>query len=159
MNNTTYNQIEYSGDYSDRQIRGHKYQQPSFNSYNDYQIFLYNRALHGLDAYTPEEVKKMHWDKRKRIENVHQRAKLIINRWKQVLITYKTNEFLTKLLPNAKLTKEFIAPSNNYTDDNYNANVSLKELGITKQDIINKLMEEKILPKNYLTLKPLEPCM
>ncbi len=155
MKNTTYNRVEYTGDYSDKQTIGHKYQQPSFNSYNNYQIFLYNRALHGLDAYTPEEVKKMHWDKRKRITSVHERCKLVINRWKQTLIIDKTNEVLTKLLPNAMVTKLLVSPRNMRIDDKYNANIPLKTLGISKQQIIDKLMDEKILPKDFYQLKPM----
>lgn len=146
-NITTYNQVEYTGNYSDKQIYAGNYQQ---QKYNEYQIFLVERALKGLNIYTPEEIKSMHWDKKKRINLVHNRCKMIMNRWKQQLIIDKTNEFLTKLLPKAMITKDFI--DNTKLDDNYNANIPLKTFGISKQNIIDKLMEEKILPKNYYTL-------
>ena len=42
--------------------------------FNSYQNFLYKRALFGLSVYQKDELEKMHWDKKRRIEKVHQRA-------------------------------------------------------------------------------------
>ena len=41
----------------------------------------------------------------------------------------------------------------NDTDPNYISRVSFKDLGITKRDIVTKLMEEKILPVNFYELE------
>ena len=38
-----------------------------YTKLNKYQHFLFKRVLHGLKVYTPEEVNKLHWDKKRRI--------------------------------------------------------------------------------------------
>ena len=56
-----------------------------YNKLNPYQHFLFKRVLHGLNVYKPEEVTKLHWDKRRRVTRVWKRGQKEINRWKQTL--------------------------------------------------------------------------
>jgi len=51
-----------------------------YSKLNPYQHFLFKRVLHGLKVYKPEEVKKLHWDKRRRITKV----------WRKYLMTIIT---------------------------------------------------------------------
>ena len=46
----------------------------SYTKLNPYQHFLFKRVLHGLKVYKPEEVKKLHWDKKRRITKVWKRS-------------------------------------------------------------------------------------
>lgn len=125
---------------------------------NTYQNLLYNRALYGLAAYDPKEVKGMHWEKKKRIDAVHKKTKSIINRWKQEMIIDNTNKFLNLLFPKSKVVQQLMEPVFNQPNDNYNANIPLKEFKVKKLDIIDKLITEGVLPKNYYELKPSESC-
>ena len=58
----------------------------SYAKLNPYQHFLFKRVLHGLKVYKPEEVRKLHWDKKRRITKVWKRGQREINAWKLSLI-------------------------------------------------------------------------
>lgn len=115
--------------------------------YTHYQNFLYQRALYGLKVYNKEELAVMNKQKRKRIQSVHQRAQQVLNIWKQQeLIAF--GKVIFNLFPNSKLAKDILATYNE-PDPTFICNISFKELGITKEDIINKFLETGILPRNF----------
>ena len=68
----------------------------NYQKLNPYQHFLFKRVLHGLNVYKPEEVKKLHWDKRRRITRVWKRGQREINAWKQYLCNKKINQYLSE---------------------------------------------------------------
>lgn len=121
---------------------------------NDYQEFLYKRAIYGLSVYTESQIKKMHWDKRRRITKIHKHTQDVLNVWKQKIITQETNDFMTSLFPNSSLVKDLVE---NYSDPDlaYKCNVSLESLGIEKKDIVKKLLKEGVLPDNFAELEEL----
>jgi len=47
---------------------------------------------------------------------------------------------------------------NKAIDKDFICTLSFKDLGITKSDVINRLIVEKILPKNFHELKPTVLC-
>lgn len=148
----------YKGKYSDQQTTGNRYKGKSYgrheaNSLNNYQNFLYNRALFGLAVYSQEEIKEMHWDKRKRIIKVHKRAQAILNLWKQEIIVALSNKFFTDLFPRMDITKQLVGDKNP-TDPNYVNNMSFKSLRITKDAVISRLIAGGVLPPNFKELKP-----
>lgn len=150
-----YQKVIYDGNYSQLHTAPKYVRDERLNTY---QNLLYNRALYGLAAYDPKEVKGMHWEKKKRIDSVHKKTKSIINRWKQEMIIDNTNKFLNLLFPKSKVVKQLMEPVFNQPNDNYNANIPLKEFKVKKLDIIDKLIIEGVLPKNYYELKPSESC-
>lgn len=121
---------------------------------NDYQEFLYKRAIYGLSVYTESQIKKMHWDKRRRITKIHKHTQDVLNVWKQKIITQETNDFMISLFPNSSLVKDLVE---NYSDPDlaYKCNVSLESLGIEKKDIVKKLLTEGVLPDNFAELEEL----
>lgn len=142
--------IYYRGKYA-------AYQQGKLRLYanvklNDEQSFLFNRALYGMTVYSPEEVSVMHKEKRKRIIKVNQRCQEILNLWKQELVNEFTNSFLKSYFWHSKVTDWFLNHGT-FTDPEFTNTLSFKELGVEKQDIINKLVDEGILPKNFFELK------
>ena len=122
----------------------------------EYQKFLYNRALFGLDVYVEEELKTMRWDKKKRIMKVNKRAQTVLNLWKQEIVNKLSTHFFTTVFPNTPITNNFIATTNE-TDPAFINRMSFKTLRITKNEIIAKLVNEGILPNNFYELKT-EPC-
>jgi len=59
MTQTSKANPEYSGKLSDYQLKGNTHNEKKYSlslpsQLNNYQIFLYNRALFGLSVYSPE---------------------------------------------------------------------------------------------------------
>jgi hypothetical protein len=154
--------VEYNGIMSDYQITGNtlngkKVGLVIHNGLNNYQNFLYNRVMFGLSVYTQDEISNMHWEKRKRIVKVQKRAKEVLNVWKQQLVNMMTANFFTKMFPKTEFTKYFVSNIDN-TDPKLNCIVDFKALGITKKEIVTKLISEGILPSNFYQLKSETPC-
>lgn len=119
------------------------------DKYSEYQNFLYKRAMFGLKMYTPEEIKSMHWQKRMRIEKVHQRTQEKLNLWKQkVLIAFSNKIFrMFKHSPFALAITDIAE-----VDNEFFCKVSFKDLGISKEDIITNMISEGILPHNFRSI-------
>lgn len=143
-------EIEFHGKIS-KAKRPSRYEQ---DPYNEYQNFLYNRALSGLAVYSKEEIDKMHWEKRKRIIKVHIKSQTVINIWKQQIVNVLSNYFFTTIFPDSPLTKELTGKFGNVTDETYINKMPFKLLKITKPMIIERFIEEGILPKNFNELSP-----
>ena len=141
------NYQRYGKTVSKKQI---EYEKDPFNAY---QNFLYKRALFGLSVYGEEELNKMHWDKKNRIQKVHKRAQDVLNSWKQELVNDWTSTILSKIFWHSKLVKDYKEKFASNTDPSYISTVEFKELGVTKTQIIDKLIKEKILPSNFYQLK------
>lgn len=153
---STYQKVVYTGNLSEYQTKGNRYVKHNIqyerDMFNQYQNFLYKRALFGLSVYSPEELEKMHWDKKKRIQKVHERAQLTLNIWKQLRTHDLLSDFLCKVFHHSSLAKDFREKFANEVDPNYISPVEFKSLGISKQDIVEKLIQEKILPGNFYQL-------
>jgi hypothetical protein len=151
-----YQKVNYDGKLGSYQRYGNKLQRQPLqyekDPFNSYQNFLYKRALFGLAVYTQEELVKMHSDKKKRIEKVHTRAQEILNLWKQELAGQWTVKLLNTLFWHSDLVKEFTEKFGEDTDPQYISKVDFKSLGVSKVDVINKLISEKILPNNFYQL-------
>jgi hypothetical protein len=121
--------------------------------FNEKQNFFYKRALYGLKSYAPEEWEKIPGVKKKRIIKVNKRAQEILNIWKQELVNEKYNSLLKSVFFHSKLINDFISEFGKETDPEYICTVSFKELNLTKKDIAQKLVSEKVLPVNFFELK------
>jgi len=131
--------------------------------YNSRQNFLYKRALIGVGVYNSAEIADMSNDKLKRINKIHRKTQTVLNLWKQEILISNTNRMINNLFGECKygLLKEITSTTN--VDKEFICTLSFKDLGISKHDVINRLIVEKILPKNFHELKPTEhasriPC-
>jgi len=122
-------------------------------SQTSHQNFLYNRAIYGLSTYSPEEVVIMLPEKRKRIIQIHKKTQKILNLWKQEIVNILANKIFTDIFPNTEFTKCLVEFYGTEGDPEYINNMSFKLLKISKEQIITKLIESKILPKNFNELK------
>jgi len=129
-----------------------RYQNLEIDQFTMYQNFLYRRCLFGLNVYTEEEVRTMHYDKKERIKKVHRRAQIVLNLWKQQITNSYFNQFI-RLKIEYKGAEEFLAVFQDVTDINFICKFDFKSLKITKEIIILKLMMEGILPKDFHQLK------
>lgn len=153
---------QYVGNYSKYQLEGNDYNGKKYNlvvytPLNNHQSMLYNRALFGLSLYTQEEVQEMHWEKRKRIIKVHKRAKSVLNIWKQEITNKITTAFFSAIFPKTEFAIHF-EKTVSETDEQFINKLSLRDLGISKAQVILKLIEAGILPPNFYELKPLTTC-
>jgi len=124
-------------------------------AHTPHQNFLYNRALYGLSTYTPEEVVIMSPEKRKKIIRLHKKTQKILNLWKQEIVNTLANKLFTNIFPEMELTKSLVKFGIE-GDPQYTNNMSFKMLKIGKKEIISKLIENKILPKNFNELNQKE---
>lgn len=126
-----------------------KFEKDAFNSY---QNFLYKRAMFGLSVYSPEELSTMNADKKQRVAKVHQRCQLVLNLWKQQITNHLTNKIFERIFPKSEFSKLFYVKYKDATDPDFVNVLSFKDLGITKEIIVDKLIREGILPKNFYSL-------
>lgn len=121
--------------------------------YNSHQNFLYNRALYGLSIYSREELQEMDLEKKKRIVRIHKKTQKILNLWKQEIVNTLANKLFTDIFPKMDITNTLIEKYGVEGDPDYINKMSFKMLNISKTQIIFKLIECKILPKNFNQLK------
>jgi len=114
---------------------------------SEYQNFLYRRALYGLKIYEPEEINQMHWQKRKRITKVHKRTQMLLNKIKQTKLINTTNSIFS-IFHKSVLAKEII-DNNSTTDPEFVCTIPFKDINITKNDIIEELIKNGLLPYNF----------
>lgn len=134
------------------QINDKRYAEYEVDPFNQYQNFLYKRALFGLKMYSPEEIQQMTDARKSRIVKLHRRSQKILNIYKQEAVNKITNNLFVKYFPNSPITKALVGELN-FTDPEFVNKIDFKMLGISKENIINRLIQEKILPKNFYDLK------
>jgi len=121
---------------------------------NPQQHFLFKRVLHGLNAYSKEEIIKMHPQKKKRIIKVWRKGQNVINEWKQIVCNKRFNNFLYITFGDkSPMIKDLLNVPVTEIDPSYINRVSLKDLGIKYEDVILKFIDAGLLPKNFLSLK------
>jgi cell fate (sporulation/competence/biofilm development) regulator YmcA (YheA/YmcA/DUF963 family) len=142
----------YLGILSDYQLISKNITKPIvYTKLNPKQHFLFKRILHGLKMYSKEEVSQMHWDKKRRITKVWKRAQNIINEFKQ-FVSYKQIQPIFRIFAKSELGKDIYEMPFEYLPD-YKNKMTLKELGLTYEDLIIKFIGKGLLPKNYFSLK------
>lgn len=143
----------YTGKYSSLQefgssYKGKRYSQYEQDPYTEQQNFIYKRAMFGLKMYNLDELKSMHWQKKKRIKKVHKKTQDELNIWKQEKLITITNSVIG--LFNSRLADDIVT---NYSDPDpkFISTLSFKDLGIEKKDIVDRLVEKGILSKEFKT--------
>jgi hypothetical protein len=122
------------------------------DAFNATQNFLYKRAMFGLGVYSTEEVVKMNIAKKKRIMKVHNRCQSVLNIWKQELCNQYTNRIFETLFPKTEMAKFFYVTHKDTVDSSFMNTLNFKEMGITKPMIVEKLILEGVLPKDFHSL-------
>ena len=126
--------------------------------YNSYQNFLYNRALFGLSIYSQDEISKMSIEKKKRINKSYKKCQVVVNLLKQEVTNQMANEFFVKIFPGMEITNSLVNYFGTEGHPEHVNNMSFKMLKINKPLVIARLIERKVLPKNFNQLTPTELC-
>jgi hypothetical protein len=98
-------------------------------------------------------------EKKKRIYKIQKKAQETINLLKQEVTNKLANDFFVKVFPNTEFTKSLVNYYGTSGDVNYTNHLSFKLLKIDKKLIIKRLIEKKLLPKNFNTLIPKEDAI
>jgi hypothetical protein len=109
--------------------------------------------MYGLGVYSSEEVERMRPEKKARIKRVHFRCQQILNIWKQQICNEFTNKLFMHFFPNRELAQLFFVKYKDTTDSGFMNTLNFKDLGISKKQIVDKLITEGVLPKDFYTLK------
>jgi hypothetical protein len=151
------NKYEYSGKLEQYQLEGSKHKGKRYASYeldtlNQYQNFLYKRAMYGLRMYTDQEIATMGAKNKQRIISIQQKTQRVLNLYKQEVVNKLSNNIFQRLFPKSPITTALVGEFT-FTDSGFINTIDFKTLGITKELIINKLIKENILPNNFYELK------
>lgn len=146
-----YSKIVYSGKLQDYQVLPNRFMQYEQDKFSAYQNFLYHRALYGLKVYEQSELKSMSKQKRTRIFKVHKRAQEVINTLKHEIVLERTNRLFAQLFPKSSTVQELLQETEPAVDVVNTS--SFKDLNISKKDIIERFIKERILPPNFYQLE------
>jgi len=116
------------------------------------QNILYSNLVHGLKYYSPEELKKLPFKEKIEIKYQNLKVQRRLTYWKFELIENLVNGFLKSLFHKSKLVDKFCSHKIKYNKWD-NSILTFKELGVTRKDIEQKLIEWGFLPQNYYELK------
>lgn len=105
--------------------------------YTPLQNREYRIAIYGLGAFPPDELRKMHPSQLKKARWVFKKAQVEINRMKNEVM----EDIMRRTFCNSHIFKESFR---DVYDDVHNS-LSFSELGITKQEVITRLVSRKIL--------------
>lgn len=122
-----------------------------YTKLNPHQHFLFKRSIHGFNVYTKAEIKAMDPVRKKKIYKAWRKGQTVLNQWKQTIVNKCANNYFKKVFGDDALAITSI-PETEYLDD-YVCTLTLKDLGITYEDVILKFIQVKLLPKNFLALK------
>jgi hypothetical protein len=117
---------------------------------NDHQMFLYRRLIFGIVSYKQEDIKKLKPGQKFRIYKNHQRTKELLCKLKQSFIMDITNKVFIKYFPESPMTKSLIGMTKYFLDEK--PVLTFKQLGITRELVINHLIAHKLLPKEFWTI-------
>ena len=122
--------------------------------YSCYQNFLYRRAIYGLNIYTDHEIDDMDDATHNRIVTHFNKTQMVLNKWKQKIIIDISVEFFKRVFPAQTHTCAFVEALKKpcKPDPFLKNNLTFKDLGISKEMIINKLILANLLPSNFHTL-------
>jgi hypothetical protein len=128
-------------------VNSYSYQKSSLNLT---QNQLYKSALYGLSIYNKEELEKLKWFEKEEIKKMHNKTQHVLNILKQEKLVEITNTWFRKLFPKSKVVEELC--NNSEVDSSMFNTMSFKDLNISKEDIINRLILKKVLPINFHNL-------
>lgn len=154
-----YTKVDIQKHVEQYQLHGNLHRRKVYMKYetenlNSYQLFLYNKAMKGFNAYSKNELQVMPAKERKAIQIFFNKAQRVLTVFKQQKINEITNKFIGTCYPKSRVKHELFDTTFNYVNQNLEVSISFKMLGIGRDKIINHLIQEEILPSDFYQLKP-----
>lgn len=125
------------------------YQEITEIQFNSRQQRLFKRLLYGINSIPKPELATLSKEQTKVLIKKHRTAQKIINRLKNEVVAAKCDRVFKKFW-NSDLAKEMLV----YSKKELNApnTMTFKQLGISKSQIADKLVEHGLLPVNFYQL-------
>jgi hypothetical protein len=145
--------VYYSNNDNVRKIQQYgtrKYQHLEATEFNAIQQNLYNQVVYGLKSIPNEVIMEMKVEKIRRIQSLHNKAKVIINNYKQEVAFSGVDRILAALFPKSPVVKQMLEV--NEIDPMISVSVSLRDLKITPKMLAQRLMQYDVLPQNFFNL-------
>lgn len=149
----------YKGNLKDYQLHGNSFKGSQYHEANSklelspYQNKLYLIALYGCAVLTPEEVNNIPYSKKEKIQRQNKHAQNVLNWYKQEVANKFLNLFFDTFFPKSKITEEITKTKYSKPHPLHKSTIDLKSLRITKLEIINLFIENRILPTNFMVIK------
>lgn len=113
---------------------------------------VYAKTVHGFKAYTKEELNSLSEQARIDVTVTYAKVQRILRNWKQDITFSNLDRFLLSLFPNSPVIKAMCTTTGHVDDISKEDEISFKDLGIKQKDIIAKLIQVELLPKNFYEL-------
>lgn len=120
------------------------------NHLSKQQSILFREALHGLGAYSKEEITTMDAKRKASIIAVRNRAQRALNLYKQQRCNQLSNYIFKTLFPKAALAQAIVRHED--TDPEFLNTLSFRDLKIGKEQIINRLIGSNVLTPQFYQL-------
>jgi hypothetical protein len=127
-----------------------KYQEFEKPEFNKIQKELYAQAVYGVKVIPNQVLMQMHHNEIRKIQDNHNRAKNVINLYKQEVSNKQLDALLLKLIPKSPIVKQMVSVKG--TDSSVSVTVTLKDLKITPKMVAERLVKFGILPENFFNL-------
>lgn len=113
---------------------------------------LYSKVVYGFKAYTKEEVANMSERAKINVTVTYTKAQRILRNWKQDLTFSFIDKLMMSLFPKSPIVKAMCDTTGHIDDVSKEDEISFKDLGIKQEQIISKLIQFSLLPKNFYEL-------
>lgn len=110
---------------------------------------LYSKVMYGFKAYTKEEIAVMSKSKRTNVTITYTKAQRVLRNWKQDLTFSFIDRLLLSMFPKSPIVKQMCQVDGHIDEVAKEDDISFKDLGISQQQIINKLIQFELLPQNF----------
>lgn len=119
---------------------------------NPKQNELFTNLVYGFKKFTREELNQMPEQAKIDLKVNYTRAQRILNKWKQDLTFSFIDKLLVSLFPKSPVVKEIVNTTGYVNEIAKEDELSFKDLGITDDQVIAKLIEVRLLPQNFYQL-------
>lgn len=115
---------------------------------SELQRRAYNKLLHGLRAFTPEELKNLNEEDKRSIVYTSNYAWQIINKLKQEKLNAFLNKILNDILPLCGDAAPILTAP--ITDTTFIVDRNIRECNVSEEVITREFVRKGLLPANFL---------
>lgn len=131
-----------------------KYQnvkQREYYQFSDKQKDIFYKAINGFKAYTKEEIDRMSEKKKLFITVRYTKVQRILRNWKQDVTFTQLDDMLLAIFPKSSIVKQLVS-TKGHVDIDKKDEISFYDLGISKKQVADRLVEYGFLPENFYQL-------
>ena len=133
----------------------------TYKRLNQKQILMFKECMHGFNAYNQDKLNTFSKSKKNKIKSKWKRSQSTINRFKEEVCTNLCNDFFISIFKgtnlkkiSSKYSKLWTTPCehNQLSESQTIRFMKLSQIGLDYDDVILRLIKERILPVNFYSL-------